>query len=311
MTPTPGILWRWPDGRTHRLSEYEVRVGTCALPGPNSRPDMRVVSDGSPDPTDPLTRLWLDAQAPSADEVGRAARITLDLGAPARAEGLDEARAALADCDAPRCDCWCGGSFGLGRQYEERCLLRQGHDGPCDPTANTGCPPKSLRHALAVADQLAGEVAQLRAEALRLDEYLSGLTRDFRDLREFVVPGESACVSAERMLRRLVAERARLTLCNMGLEGKAKRLEGELAEARKVGPRWERSEAVGETPEEWRLTIGGRLCVPDAKIVRPAGMPPVVWILGRSFGTLHEAARAVCTRLGLPLITEGLEVDRG
>lgn len=81
MTPIPGLLWRWPDGRIHRLSEYEVRVGTCALPGPNSRPDMRVVSDGSPDPTDPLTRLWLDAQASPADEVGRVARITLDLDA--------------------------------------------------------------------------------------------------------------------------------------------------------------------------------------------------------------------------------------
>ena len=151
MTPLPGLLWRWPDGRTHRLSEYEVRVGTCALPGPNSRPDMRVVSDGSPDPTDPLTRLWLDAQAPSADEVGRAARITLDLGAPARAEGLDEARAALAYADTYASGVLNGPTHG-GELYPRELLAR-----------TVGVDRDHLRHALTVTDQLAGEVARLRA----------------------------------------------------------------------------------------------------------------------------------------------------
>ena len=147
--------------------------------------------------------------------------------------------------------------------------------------------PEYARRAVEEVARITAEresVEPLLADVRRLGDVVAEVALANPSLRD-VVACNSVCDIAERMICRLIAE---------------------LAEARKVGPRWVRSEDVGETPEEWRLTIGGRLCVPDAKIVRPAGMPPVVWILGRSFGTLHEAARAVCERLGLPLITEGL-----
>lgn len=299
-----------------------------------------------------------------------------------KAEGLDEARAELAAYDAPRCGCPLGADvdeFGgthcpecrtvdggglvpacptCGWRSDFLCDKPMNHDG-AHGSGYADVDPKHLRHALSVADRLAGEVARLtaerdrwmlsaenkRAERISLVDALTTirlmLSGDVPAPREPFAGGESDEMEALNAVRSELLgytvvcpacgasvgswdeDRCCLT-CGDDLvvcadyhsaqmlvehlaevESRAsadvERLTAERDEARKLAPRWvERSDIAGC----YRLCVG-RNALPASQ-VSAVGARSFDAATGKGYDSLPEAARAVCARLGLPVILEGL-----
>lgn len=93
VKPIPGLLWRWQDGVVARLDGEHIAAGrylTAML-------DIRRISAGSPDLSDPLTALWHRAHGVPADLRQLAEEVLTPDGR--REAGDDLARAVLAGED--------------------------------------------------------------------------------------------------------------------------------------------------------------------------------------------------------------------
>lgn len=166
-----------------------------------------------------------------------------------KAQGLDEARAVLAEAGDTDMD-------------------NLGH----------------LRHALAVADQLAGEVARLTAEREGLGSRLLFSQRGALDWAGVPTVSPEGAPVSDGWRAAWAAE--------------------EVVRLRAVAPRWVGKD-YDKGPRLWRLFVGP-VALLDSGILTATDRLPVMTVDAEPFPTLHEAARAVCERLGLPLITEGL-----